>query len=457
MVEEPCKGRPDHQQLNNPPYATGVQLATKKTDINSERAFAYPFSVRTWAPALAPLAIHFILLVLFMLYPETASWTDHRSFNTLPYILLGIVTLLGVIFIQNRISLVAILMAAITLLADHFFFGKDEPASGNAVLFLGALYIPVLLTMFYHLQERGTFTVHGMARAMIVLSAILVLLILPRILPMPERVETPLLLRHLSGAVQLPIIALIAFLLSIPILLIRRSHESPLLGPMFIVAILFALTAMNLKSTAWKPVQARSVLLTFMSGSAATLAWAILESSWRHAHMDELTDLPGRRSLKHHMARLRGTYAIAVLDIDHFKKINDKYGHDVGDQALRFIASHLRANNAGKAYRFGGEEFVIICEGDDQKETTAALNELREDIASKPFQLRSAQRPKSKPGKTPRRQGGARTSSIKIRVSIGVARISTKHNGPQQVLESADKALYRAKDGGRNKVVVSGR
>jgi diguanylate cyclase (GGDEF)-like protein len=192
-----------------------------------------------------------------------------------------------------------------------------------------------------------------------------------------------------------------------------------------------------------------------MSGAAMTFAWAVLESSWRSAHIDELTELPGRRALKHRLASLGSSYAIAVMDIDFFKKINDRYGHDTGDQVLRFVAAHLRKNEKGRTYRYGGEEFVMVCEDVALTTMVTDMEELRKSIDKSRFVVRSKDRPKEKPQNPSPPTTMPEERTIRVTVSIGVAASSDKYFSPDEVLVAADKALYRAKKDGRNCVKSS--
>jgi len=158
--------------------------------------------------------------------------------------------------------------------------------------------------------------------------------------------------------------------------------------------------------------------------------------------------------LKFRMDRLGRQYGLAMLDIDHFKKINDKYGHDTGDQVLRYVASRMRKSGAGHVYRYGGEEFVIVGSRCDRSEFADSLEDLREAIEARPFGIRGMDRPKrkSKGGKT---AGSGRSENIRVTVSIGAALNDSKYGSPAAVLEAADKALYRAKRTGRNKVSLA--
>jgi diguanylate cyclase (GGDEF)-like protein len=142
--------------------------------------------------------------------------------------------------------------------------------------------------------------------------------------------------------------------------------------------------------------------------------------------------------------------ALIMIDIDHFKQFNDTYGHDVGDQVLRMVASRLaRAGGGGRAYRLGGEEFVVLFAGKSVEECEPHLEALRESVADAKFKLRAPGRPKHKP--QPPRPATTKPRHLAVTVSIGAAQ-SRRTATPDDVVKAADKMLYRAKDGGRNRV-----
>ena len=257
--------------------------------------------------------------------------------------------------------------------------------------------------------------------------------------------------------IRIPLAGLLAFVGSVPFLLRTPEHDSPLLGPLLGCSVLFFFGGLCFDSAAWFPEQGRTALTLFSMGGALTLIWAVLEGAWRHANMDELTELPGRRPLKHHMSCLGADYAIAVMDLDYFKKINDRYGHDVGDQVLRYVARHLARHPASRAYRFGGEEFVLVFEGQDFGSFCASLEELRKGVDSREFVLRAPGRPKERPNSPPAVTDNPMGQIIRLTVSLGVARSGSRYATPQDVLKAADEALYRAKEGGRNQVCVAAR
>lgn len=180
---------------------------------------------------------------------------------------------------------------------------------------------------------------------------------------------------------------------------------------------------------------------------------AQIENAFSLAFEDGLTGLPARRALEENLRHLGRRYAIAMIDVDHFKRLNDRHGHEVGDQVLRAVASRLaRVKGGGTAHRYGGEEFTVLFPRASKKDAQPHLEDLRRAVADDPFVVRGPARPKKKPKKSSKTGTGAKR--LKVTVSIGVAERSARLTRPEQVLKAADKALYRAKKAGRNRVVV---
>ena len=203
---------------------------------------------------------------------------------------------------------------------------------------------------------------------------------------------------------------------------------------------------------------ALSAALFTLAGVA--LLVCVAQEGYRLAFLDELTGLPGRRALMHDLNAQNGAYAVAMLDVDHFKKFNDTYGHDVGDQVLKMVAGQmLRVSGGGRAYRYGGEEFTVLFPRRDVRHALAHLEKLRAAIEKAAFKLRGEDRPDIKPtGVKPRQLAklkAARQDSVSVTVSIGVAQREDEQE-PSEALKAADQALYRAKDGGRNRVQAAG-
>jgi diguanylate cyclase (GGDEF)-like protein len=202
------------------------------------------------------------------------------------------------------------------------------------------------------------------------------------------------------------------------------------------------------------------------------LVIAQIETSYRMAYQDELTGLPGRRAFREALDCMGDYYSLAMVDVDHFKKFNDVYGHETGDHVLRMVASRLaRVSGGGQAFRCGGEEFAVVFPGKRSADAAKHLEHLRQSVEGQSFIVRTVERrahsrggsdrrrpkPRSRAaegGRAARAQGDPR--EVRVTVSIGVAEPRSQFSKVDQVLLAADKALYRAKDGGRNRVEVFG-
>ena len=209
----------------------------------------------------------------------------------------------------------------------------------------------------------------------------------------------------------------------------------------------------------------------YFATAAFILAASIVETSYLLAYHDELTTLPSRRAFHDALRRLAPPYSIAMVDIDHFKRCNDTYGHDTGDQVLRLVASRLeRVSGGGQAYRCGGEEFAIVFPGKTTKEVEDHVEQLRGAIEAGGFRLRGADRrgiprgPDRRDDKPTRGRSRRRLRQVlpaadpnllSVTASIGVASCTAeKPASAEEVIKSADQALYRAKAAGRNRVEV---
>ncbi len=173
---------------------------------------------------------------------------------------------------------------------------------------------------------------------------------------------------------------------------------------------------------------------------AATGMREHLEEQRQKALRDPLTDLPNRAAwderLELEVARLQrygGELLLAVLDVDHFKRINDSFGHLAGDRVLKIIANELRKRLRKTDFiaRFGGEEFALLLPGTPPAAGLQVLEALRSGVDACPFHFKGAR--------------------IQVTLSGGIAGFG-EGDRPEQVFERADQALYRAKDGGRNRI-----
>jgi diguanylate cyclase (GGDEF)-like protein len=175
---------------------------------------------------------------------------------------------------------------------------------------------------------------------------------------------------------------------------------------------------------------------------------ATLAAGYRMAFIDPLSGLPNRRALDEALARLSGDYALAMVDIDHFKGFNDDHGHDAGDVVLAAVGRLLRRHAGGRAFRYGGEEFCIVYDGRAVEQAGRGCEQARAALESSDIRL--PQQPKNA-----RARGKPRPQSVRVTASFGLARRTPERRLAADVLKAADQALYKAKGKGRNRVVGS--
>jgi diguanylate cyclase (GGDEF)-like protein len=191
----------------------------------------------------------------------------------------------------------------------------------------------------------------------------------------------------------------------------------------------------------------------FLAAAGAMLTIAVLQDSHRMAFHDELTALPSRRALEERLLALGPTYTIAMVDVDHFKRVNDTFGHDLGDQVLNLVAARLeRVGSGGRAFRYGGEEFIVLFDGRKLDDALPQLEAVREAIEAHRMAIRGKDRPKDAAAGLAQRSGRNSQRAVSVTVSMGVAERGDEAPTARDVIRAADRALYRAKQAGRNRV-----
>jgi two-component system cell cycle response regulator len=170
-----------------------------------------------------------------------------------------------------------------------------------------------------------------------------------------------------------------------------------------------------------------------------------LDQSLEAAVTDQLTGLHNRRYMAGQLAPLvaravQGGEPVATLlvDLDHFKKVNDSFGHDVGDEVLREFAIRLATNVrvADLPVRYGGEEFVVVMPGASLADAERTAERIRMHISGSPIRVNKG------------------ADVLTVTISIGVAATNGSTDTPEALLKRADEALYEAKAGGRNRVIA---
>ena len=365
------------------------------------------------------------------------------------------------LFLAWRFNSTRVLFSLLVLLLAHravdfFAEGEVRTGPGRAALVLAGVLIPLNCIVLAYMRERGL-RVAGIAPrfAFLFFQSVFV-----AVLCRPESAE----MLQTTHTWIIPGLTLISFGAAATVLVLRfLRYQKPLeIGFLWSLAAVF----LWLQSPLGVPAE------VYVGTAGLILAVSLIETSYVLAYHDELTGIPGRRAFNETLLSLDQQYAIAIVDIDHFKSFNDTYGHDIGDQVLRMVASRLANVADGQAYRCGGEEFSIIFRNTSAKDALEKLEALRQLIHDSAFRVRGLERrkvlrPESDRRKVTKRKaaqsatpqsaraGAAGALELSVTVSIGVAEPSTRDRQPEQVIQAADQALYSAKRGGRNRVELA--
>jgi len=396
-----------------------------------------------------------LLVVAFGLTtsPERAPPALIALLPQLPYVALAVAAALGLIFHRGRVVFTALALGGAYAAFVKFAAGGGTDLPARAVFAALCVLAPAVIALLAWMEERGTPNRHALPRLALIAAACA----LPAWIVATERTElldwvyAPLADVPLPIATPIPQLGLAAFSVSLVAVVvaaaIRRSVVIVGLG-WSLVALAFGL-------------HASAELFAFPSAitaAGAMLALAVLVDTYQMAFRDELTGLPGRRALDDTLKAIGRRYTIAMIDVDRFKDVNDAHGHRVGDEALRMVASRLtRVGGGGRAFRYGGEEFIVLFSRKDAGDALPHLEALRADIEGYRLAIRAPDRPAEHTTGKRHRRGTPSAKTVSVTVSIGVAARESRNDSPEAVIAAADEALYRAKQTGRNRVASLGR
>jgi GGDEF domain-containing protein len=341
---------------------------------------------------------------------------------------------------QSRPLYAAALIAVSVVALDQL------PPDWSARRITIAIFLPLNFAFFAALRERGVASLDGLVLAGVVVAQVVAMPWVPAGAAVPAGLgpgssELP------DPGLGMPGLAQVSFAAGATALLvvIARRHGKVEHG------MFWAFSAMFLGLTR----QTETALWFYAGIGGLALAYGVLEYGRDMVHRDELTGLPGRRAFNSVIERTGRPYTIAICDIDHFKRVNDMYGHDAGDQVLRMVAAKLHyVGGGGRTFRYGGEEFVILFRGRGAAEALPFAEAVRKAVADAGFTPRHPNRPVTRPAQGPL-PAYALAARVTITISIGLAE-APPHSTADVVLDEADEAMYRAKQAGRNCVKVAG-
>ncbi len=398
------------------------------------------------------LALVLCLLFALILYWQTANLSANQLalLQQLPYIFLGLGAILALLANQARETALTISMLLTYWVIQHYLQTSIEKEPARQIFVALTLAVPLLLMTLHALPELGLR--HPLSLFGIALGPLL-LLVAGRLIEwqpawfaqqtMEFSATAFFALKLSSTAGWLFVVAFAGGLITVATR--NSSTEVSLLGCSLLLFATFA----------WFHLPQLSATLFSSIGLLllASQVYTLLNLAYR----DELTSLENRRALQRAAKSVAPIYSVAMIDIDHFKKINDTHGHDLGDQVLKIVAAILsRVKGGGRAYRYGGEEFCVLFNGKSSDEVAAELETLRTDIHNYEMVIRDHKlRPRQQKAGQRKRGATRRSNRVRVSVSIGLADNVQRVDNFQVVMDAADKALYRAKNDGRNQLHIA--
>jgi len=395
----------------------------------------------------------FILLASAIGLNTLSPGTLNSSFwRDCPYVIFGAGLVLSALFKCSRLFFAMLIVGvcdrALALITPALSSAGIHRTIFDAV----ALLLPLNLIALSFMRDRGIVSPRGRRRIVFVAAQIAIVALVALIQPAQALaagfMQGVILPTNFSEWSHISQPALLVFIVAGVVMLIyladrRRPVESALFW-----ALVAAFVALNAGG-------ANHISSAYFATGGLILSVAVLETSYTMAYRDELTQLPSRRALNQELAKMGDQYAIAMIDVDHFKSFNDTYGHETGDQVLQMIASRLsEVSGGGKPFRYGGEEFAVVFPGKSVDDAYPNLETLRKRIEATPFKVRGNDRRSDgnrRKKKTKRRNS---KQQVQVTVSIGASSCDREKRPADQVLRDADKALYKAKNSGRNCTAV---
>lgn len=340
----------------------------------------------------------------------------------LPLILAGIAILLAWHFNKGRVLILVLL-----LLIPKLYGDSDHKASLTAYLVVSCFCIALLSFV----PERGFFNRFAVNRILFVLMLVSWCYAIERSWISFAFLDNGFLYSEITWATFLLWSVLVISVFAIGVAWWLSSDTFKACGLISIISLLIT-SHFSILDIQFDVLLSAQFLLW---------VWFLLMESHRMAYLDDMTKLPGRRALNERLVGLSKQYAIAMVDIDHFKKFNDTYGHDMGDKVLKSVAAQLKRFSApGRAFRYGGEEFTIVFPSKASDHVEEILEQVREGIELAIVEVFDPKKEKE--------------VSVNVTASLGVAFTFTGE-APSSVLKRADDALYQSKKKGRNRVSKS--
>ena len=404
-----------------------------------------------------------------------------HALNFVPYPLYMGFALVG--FLCFKLNQNRILFSILLLLGTSFLLINPLTLNSMGIGLKGLYYVvamsfPLSLAIMLSIRETRPMDLPNLGRlALSLIPIILLSYLLARDVPVFRKIAFLEIIPGLypKSGFFLPQLALVSLAIFVAVIFLQRDRiikpfirvlgiaMIPLMGAIWAVLKLFDKFLKEHKKYSLEELQdwMASTFPSLQVIAALTVICGILlhtifQMYWHRVYVDELTDIPNRRALDECLTSLSGEYAIAMMDIDHFKSFNDNYGHDEGDNVLRLVGSMLRNELGDRIYRYGGEEFCAVFKGVSAEDAYMFANKVRRKLEERVFYIRKPNSKREPTSAFDRRKTKKNTNGkkVQITISIGLANPTKKSKTIGDVVKLADQALYEAKRKGRNRVII---
>ena len=410
---------------------------------------------------------------LYKLLPTTLDGENiHFLTHSFPYPLYMGLALVGFLCFklnQNRLLFSVLLLLGICFLLFNPLTLNFLDIGAKGLYYVVAMSFPLTLAIMFSIRETRPMDLPNFGRLLSSLIPFIVLgYLVARDVPLFSKIAFFKIL-PVKGLLlpQLAFVSLAIF--GVVILLQRDRIVKPFLR-------VLGITMIPLMGAIWAGLGLIEPILKENKGAALQLAvessfpslqlvaaftvicgillHTIFQMYWHRVYIDELTDISNRRALDERLSSMTGEYAIAMMDIDHFKDFNDTYGHDEGDNVLRLVGGLLSEELGDNVYRYGGEEFCAVFKGVSGEDAYMYVNKVRRKLEERDFFIRKPNSKREHTSRSHRKKKKRNGKKVQVTISIGLASPDKKSKTPDEVIKLADLALYQAKKKGRNRVVI---